>query len=85
MTRYLLAATGAGGQMGLDHGRFVGVECVKGEDTQQVLDLRGVRGRQSFHDGIPASASAFLMRCRPLRIRLLTVPSGVPSSLATSR
>ena len=88
---HLGAALDAGQKMALDQRRLLRVGGVERVRTQQRLDL-GVAGFgwQAVHRSAPAGAtprSARLARSRlrPVRIRLLTVPSGSSSISATSR
>ena len=78
-------AAGAAGQVGLDHVALVVVDGVEGEGSEELLDV--VVGEAAAHGAppIPASTRTVRKRRRPERMRLLTVPSGSSSRLATSR
>ncbi len=67
----------------LDLGHLVDVDGVERVGTQQLAGLL-VRDHAST-PLTPASTKTARMRRMPLRMRLLTVPSGCPSSRATSR
>ena len=63
---------------------LLAVERVEGEQRQELVELGA--GQLSVHDDvIPDSTSESRRRRNPTRIRLLTVPSGCSSSVATSR
>ena len=63
---------------------LLAVERVEREQREELVELRA--GQLSVHDDvIPDSTSVSRRRRNPTRIRLLTVPSGWSSSIATSR
>ena len=76
-------AARAGLQMLLELGELVAVDGIEGVGTQELARL--VVGHHASTPRTPASARTARMRRMPLRIRLLTVPSGWSSSCATSR
>ncbi len=77
-------ATGAVGEVLLDLAGLVAVDGVEGVGPQELFDLAG---GERCHDAPPAPASTNSTRIflSPERMRLLTVPSGSPSRVATSR
>ena len=77
------ATTRAGLEMLLELGELVAVDGIERVGTQQIAGFF-VRHHAST-PRTPASARTARMRRMPLRIRLLTVPSGWSSISATSR
>ena len=80
----LRPASRAGEEVVLDLLTLVGVEGVEGVRPEQLLDLVVGHVCSPFRPSPPV-ASWPCMRFSPLRILLLTVPSGSPRSVATSR
>ena len=70
-------------QVLLELGELVAVDGVEGVGRQELARL--LVGHHASTPRTPASARTARMRRMPLRIRLLTVPSGWSSSRATSR
>jgi hypothetical protein len=79
----LVAAAWAVGQVRLDGGGLVAFDGVEGVDAEELLNVEMTYSLHAFP--IPISTSEARMRFSPTRMRLLTVPSGVPSTTATSR
>ena len=76
-------AARAGLQVLLELGELVAVDGIERVRTQELAGL--LVGHHASTPRTPASARTARMRRMPLRIRLLTVPSGWSSSCATSR
>ena len=83
-TAHLGARVGIVSEVLVDRAALVVVDRVDGVRGQEILDLLGTQF--AIHDSsIPRSSSCWRNRIRPVRIRLLTVPSGCWSIRATSR
>ncbi len=67
-------------QQALGLAALVVIECVERVGGHELFDLDAID-----HHTTPAAFSSTRSRAMPDRMRLLTVPSGSPSSSATSR